>query len=347
MAHRIFNGRFLENERKTAWHGLGISSAEPINAVTAYSAVGTYDVSKQPLLADMGDGTQIPTDYSIIVRQPTTDDPIIRVFGAPVFKDYELIDAGEAAHIWDRAMGNVGGKLAAPTETFGVLGKGEEVFITTKSKTLSIKGDEIDVYEFMYSPMYSGKAAVAGITPVRIVCANTLTLGMAQATQQFTITHTTGAKKRLEDALRDQHNNNLAMMDVVREAMLVLADKRIKDESQAKMLIKWVYPDPAEPQISWTAYSGLTMEQHEERYEEKLAKTNVTRDSVYGLFMGDGRGMLESQATNGTRFGLWNAVAEYETFRLGSYERTAVGLVAGDRGATIANAGRILMEYAG
>lgn len=339
MADRIWNSRFFNNDRVPAWHKKGHTKLVNLTAQDAYNLTGTYDVNLVRLMA--GD---METDYSIIIREATSDDPKSRIFGSPVHKSYELIDAAASARIWDMAMGNVGGAVAAPTETFGVLGKGEEVFITTKTKTLSIKGDEVDVFEFMYSPMYSNHAAVIGITPVRIVCANTLTLGLKNATQRYNVVHTPGARAILLDKLTNQHASNLALMTQVQEAFTALADKPVKSEKEAEMFIRWIYPDAPMPEEKWSEYTGLTFEEHEAKYELKMAGITRDREVVLSLFAGEGRGM-KAAATNGTRFGLYNAVAEHQTFRLGAFERTAVSLVAGDRGQIIQHAFNVLTDY--
>ena len=344
MADNLWNSRFIQAGRTPAWHLKGwLLGDEKIDARTAAGRVaGDHRVSKVPLVARTIDGTwEIGVDYAIIVREPTSDDPRRRVFGRPVSKDYELIDVQRAAEITDRAWGNTFETIETPIETFGVLGKGEEIFITARVRSFAVRGDEMAMFEYLYSPMYSDKAAVCGLTPVRIVCANTLTTGIAKSTQKFYIDHLPGASAKMEAHMRSIHENQIMVAETIQEAFEILADARIKTDKQRDALVEQIYTAPPKPQPEWDMQFGIPYEKHLELYEEKMGAVNVVRKTIVNLYEGDGTAM-DTVAVNHTKFGLYNAVAEYETFRRGPHDRAAVSLVAGDRASTIRKAFDVL-----
>lgn len=343
MAHNIWSSRFFNKDRKPAWHGLGINSEEDISAVQALEIVeGDYEVNLRPLVARMGatgrsSGLEIP--YSIIVREPTDDDPEHRVFGSPVSSDYVLIGPREATEIFDEAVGNVH-DLSHPVETLGILKQGQELFITTRTKSFDVMGEEIQSYLFFYSPMYSDKAAVVGRTDIRIVCGNTLRLALdtkGSVGSRMIISHRPGCKDEISRWLQDATIQQRESQALIEEAMRSLAGSKIT-EAEASVALEDIYKDPPKPKKEWLELgTGLNMTAFEKNYEDKLKKAGIIRTSILSLFQGEGAGM-HSEAASGTKWGLWNAVAEYESHRRGPQERAAVALVAGDRGTKIVRA---------
>lgn len=351
MAANLFNSRFIQAGRTPAWHLEGwLLGDEEIDAETAYRRTGTYEVNKVNLRAVMApvspdDETipvknTLPVDYSIIVREPTKEDPHQRVFGSPVSKDYELIGPLESAQIWDRAVGN-NGVTHTPIETFGVLGKGEELFITALTYNFGVKGDEVNTYEFLYSPMYSDKAAVAGMTGVRVVCANTLAIALKGSMNKFYIDHRPGCAMKIESAIRDIHNKHRDNVLIMEQAFNAMADIRVEKAAEAQMLLSQIYPDPPKPEESWDMQFGITYEAHLQKFEEKMAAIKEVRATVLNLFAGDGTGM-DMVSVMGTRYGLYNSVAEFETYRRGPHDRAAVSLTVGDRASVIRKAYEVL-----
>jgi len=91
-----------------------------------------------------------------------------------------LSDQWKPRKIWDKALIDFKGNNT-PVETLGVLRDGKELFISAKIDTINVRGDEVQMFQVLYNPMYSNTAAETLITGVRPVCANTLALGMSSA----------------------------------------------------------------------------------------------------------------------------------------------------------------------
>lgn len=333
MVAGIWANRFWNRDEKPAWHSLGINSLEPITALEALNRIGKYTVYKAPLIATVGDGQQLEVPYSIITCAPTKDRPTVTTFGAPVSNDYELIDPEEACRIWDECV-------TQPIETLGVLKEGAELFISAKIKSIDILGDQVDMYQVWDNPMYSNEAATGIVTGVRVVCANTLALGMAQATVKFTVVHIPGAKERMRKWLSETYQSSLRLADEAKEVFEGMARTEIRSEKACEY-VKLIYNDPPEPKQEWVGQFGLTFEEHMARYEEKMASVELVRDTVLGLFGGDGCA-LGTAATEGTVFGLYNSVAEFEDNRRGPAASTGISVLIGDRAATVRKAYRVL-----
>lgn len=339
MSDNLLGSRFLQRGDKPAWHLKGdlIHDAE-LSAEEALTRIYPVRVVKRPLETTF-DGKVIPIPHAIIVREAIPEDPQVRIFGRPVSKDYELIGPLESGRVYDRAAGNViGQNLPFPVETVGVLGKGEEIFITSQGYEFNVKGDAVQSYIFMYSPMYSDKAAIIGITSVRIVCQNTLTAAISGSVQKVHIDHLPGATDKLEKAMRQMFTNSRMVVDAMKGGFEALAAKPVKNKKHAEALLEKVYENPPLPNPDWDMQFGISFEQHMQLYNDvKLPAVRKIRSTVLGLYEGEGIG-TQLESVNGNMFGLFNAVSEFETYRKGPGERIAVGLVAGDRAATIRKA---------
>lgn len=338
MAHNLFSNRFYQNRTVPAWHGLGINSEEPMTAQQAFERLGSYSVGLRPIEITMSDGAVIESPYSHIVRFPTSDDPMYRLFGSPVkAKHYELISPQDACALWDNNVKDAEGKTV-PVETFGVLGKGERLFITVKLPTIDVRGDEVNMFMVYDNPMYSGASAGVYTTGVRVVCQNTLTLGISSAALRKTITHLPGTSKEIAKWLGEIYGNALMTAEVAKEAYNILAKKRVKKEN-VSWIVDSIYKLPGKPDPDRRGDYIHRMEQWE--YVADLVQR--TRNTVLDLYNGGGTGM-DLKACKGTLFGVYNAVAEFETYRRNRGDDYAMDVVNGVRASRIRHAYDLCME---
>lgn len=331
MAHNLFSNRFYQNRTVPAWHGLGINSNEPMTATEALARVGSYTTELRPLYVEI-DGQPQQTEYQQIVRLPTPDDPVHRLFGAPEGKHFELIGPEAAVALWDANVHDLDNQPVS-LETFGVLGKGERLFMSARLPGMSVKGDEIDSYLLYDNPLY-GRSLGVYVVPVRVVCQNTLTAAIGKAVQTKQVTHTTGAGRYIGKWLSEVYGNALQTVALMEQAFSVLAAKPVKDVD-VQWIVDTVYPMPKRP--SDEGRSRRTLETRLAMYEYQHDLTTRIRRSVMDLYNGAGVG-FDSPAVKGTAFGAWNAVAEFETYRKGSLEKAGLKVVSGDRGRRIRTA---------
>lgn len=350
MPDNIWGLRFVQRGTEPAWHHKGfLVGNQSLRAEQMLDMVGSFDVILMPNMVwvptpnedpsingDRKMGKLYKTGSSQIVRMPTADDPSVKFFGSPVSSTYELIGPREAARIWDSVV-------PLPTETLGVLKHGQELFISAKLGTFDVKGDQVDQYLVYDNPMYSNNAAIVVSTCVRPVCQNTLTLGIHNATSKMVILHTPGAKQRVTDWISSFFVTAPTIFNQARDDMTLMASRSIRS-LDATNLLSSIYPDPPFPKPEWHNLFGLTHEEHLERFDKKLSRIRGVRSTIMELFGGDGFGQ-DTLAAQGTVFGLYNAIAEYEDNRKGTAESRAIGSTVGDRATVVRRAYMRMIEF--
>lgn len=335
MPASIFGNRFVDN-REPAWHRLGLVIADPLSAVAAFKRMGKYEVDLSPIVIPAhGSRTgEIPMHQNAIIRSPTPDDPEHRVFGA-VSEDYVLIQPNEFCRIWDEHVGE-------PIETIGALGRGETLFISTKLPSFDVRGDQVDNYLVAASPMTGGDAAETRVTPIRVVCENTLILSAYMATETYRIVHTEGAKERLASWLSEIHDRAIERTEAIKAAFNILAKHRVSRYHVGKVL-EVAYPLPKKPRL---AAPEEVVQAREERWEYLVNMSKQRRSAAKELFNGRGQGS-DVPAAAGTTWGLYNAVVELEDYRRGrGVESISEDALYGERAKTKARAFEACLEIA-
>jgi phage/plasmid-like protein (TIGR03299 family) len=122
-----------------------------------------------------------------------------QILGDRIGKNYTIVQNLEAFNFFD-SITQAG---AAIYETAGVLGIGEKIFITAKMPdTIRIAGtdDLTEVYILLTSSHDGSGSIIAAVTPVRVVCQNTLNMALNNTVNRVSIRHTSSAKDRLSEA---------------------------------------------------------------------------------------------------------------------------------------------------
>jgi phage/plasmid-like protein (TIGR03299 family) len=299
--------------------------AEKLSAAQAYNKIGKYEVRLVPAVAD-----GIPLDRSAILRSPTTDDPETRVFGF-VGVDYELITPDDVCSIYDEHVGK-------PIETIGALGHGETFFLSTYLPTLDVKGDEVENYLLISNPMTGLASAEVRVTPVRVVCQNTLIASESMAVQKLRIVHNAQAKVRMAEWVRETYEFAETAANVLRDLFEVMASTRVKT-AEAQKLFDYAYPFPNKPRMTATKD---VMELRTQWWDENVSLMKRKREGAKSLFEGMGTGM-DHVAAKGTMWGAYNAVVECEDYRRTTREDSvASSAMFGER----AKAKKRAFEYA-
>jgi phage/plasmid-like protein (TIGR03299 family) len=197
-------------------------------------------------------------------------------------------------------------------ESAGSLRSGKVVFGTVdipRTMVIDPQGanDETKLYLIVWTSHDGSVAVQAAVTPVRVVCQNTLNLAMRNAKQSFKIRHTQSVEGRIQVA-RETLGLALGYFDEFEKEAQALYAQSITD-AQFSQLIRTIYPKPEKD-----TKGALT------KWENKV----VLLDSLY-----------HNSPTNanikGTKWGAFNALTE----RL-DYYRTARGnsesLMAGASG---------------
>jgi phage/plasmid-like protein (TIGR03299 family) len=326
MAHNIYNRKFI-SLRQPAWHGLGLVIQDEIDAVTAGEKLGLPIVYTEPVRT--ASGLEIP-DFKCIVGKEKDKAPV--PFSV-VSKDYTEITHADFLIAWDKATGK------APIETIGLLGKGENLFVTTKMPKFDIKGDEMDSY-LLAANILSGKEANFGrVTPVRVVCQNTLNLSASQFSDQYRLLHVGDAIKQIETWLRRVYQTAIEKQNALREAYAILADFT-PSVNQVVDTLEATYPTSEKPNVDERTDEGLNILA---AWQKSNVRQIEHQQAVNELFEGKAVGS-DLRSARGTGWGLWNAVVEYEDY--GKSRRQASSALFGAGADRKTTAFTQLLEFA-
>lgn len=203
--------------REKPWHGLGVEVKEALDSESALDMAGlNWKVIQENI--STGDG-EIISGYKANVR-----DSDGRVLGV-VSDRYKIIQNDEAFRFTDELIGE-----GVRYETAGSLSDGKRVWILAKLPQQYIIGGEKITPYLVFSNTHDGSGSVkVAITPIRVVCNNTLNLALKTAKRSFSMIHTGNIADKIEEA-----HDTLFMaeeyMDELGKEFEVLNNQRISDD---------------------------------------------------------------------------------------------------------------------
>lgn len=110
---------------------------------------------------------------------------------------YQVVQNVEAFRFLDDVLGTD----ELQFETAGSLHGGRQVWVLARRPDhVEVAGDQVATFVFVASSHDGSMSVTAAVTPVRIVCANTLGWALEGASQAFRMRHTAGIGDRWEDA---------------------------------------------------------------------------------------------------------------------------------------------------
>lgn len=276
---------------QTPWHGLGTQVDSELTAVEAIRAAQLdWELKKQEIyISGTGlvdgipvIGTKVPGKYAVV--RPL-DNKVLGVVG----ESYEIIQNRECFAFLDEIVGSG----QAIYHTAGSLFGGSRVFVTIKLPNDAHVGDDVVEKYVVLSTSHDGTIALnARISPIRVVCANTLAVALNEKTaESICVRHTTNYAKNVEEARKVLKLTDVyyAQMEVAFYDLL----KQSMSDTQMDSFLTLLIPD--------TKKDG-----------DKLIATgrslNIRKD-IKDKFH-DGIGMDNIQ---NTRWAAYNAVTEYVT----------------------------------
>ncbi len=174
--------------REKPWHGLGTMVMEALNSADALRLAGLdWKVNQKSILTNEGVLIQ---GFKANVRD--SDNQVLGV----VTDRYKVVQNEEAFAFTDALLGE-----GVTYETAGSLQNGRRVWVLARlPQKYFISEDEIAPYlVFMNTHDATGAIKVA-ITPIRVVCQNTLNFALATAKRSWAANHTGDISGKLEDA---------------------------------------------------------------------------------------------------------------------------------------------------
>jgi phage/plasmid-like protein (TIGR03299 family) len=228
-----------ENGRVNAWHHLGSSVQGAMTAEQALSMgyLAGWDVRKQPVFWQNGLGEQesISDRFLTVWTDPTNGD--IRPLDV-VGRNYVPIQNESLAPFLNALTDESG----AMFQTAGAIKNGKQVFLTMKlPDTMLLNGEDPTAFYLIAYNSHDGSSSFRlAVSPVRVVCSNTLAMAMKSATAQWSIRHTRGAEGQIALA-RESMGLTFAYMAEFQEEAEAMMSNIITDD-QFYGIVKGLFP---------------------------------------------------------------------------------------------------------
>ena len=174
--------------RETPWHGLGTKVLEAPDSQSALIAAGLdWNVAQEPIYTEENEPI---SGYKANIR-----DSDRRVLGV-VTERYKVVQNREAFAFTDELLGQ-----GVRYETAGSLQDGKKVWLLAHMPhEYIISGERISPY-LLFSNTHDGSGAVkVALTPIRVVCNNTLNLALKNAERSWSMIHTGNIQSKIKEA---------------------------------------------------------------------------------------------------------------------------------------------------
>lgn len=288
MAHELESEKSFASFREPAWHGLGTVFNEEVSTSEMLSLANLQNWNVR--LEDVVIPENLTSDksYQYVVRTNPFDNSQTDVLGVVgeryvPLQNEDLFTFGDAildgGGRWETAGSLKGGRVV-----FGSLALERETVLDPNGVA-----DKVKTY-LLVNTSHDGSVAIqASVTPVRVVCANTLAVALGRGKrgvkQSFKIRHTQSADGKVQQA-REALGVANAYMDEFSKMAQLMIQKEITAQ-QFNNIVLAAYPKPDE-----TKKGAL------KKWENKI-------DTINDIYTGQFNGMIA-----GSAWGAWNALTE-------------------------------------
>jgi phage/plasmid-like protein (TIGR03299 family) len=177
--------------RERPWHGLGpVLERPPSSVVEALQLAGLgWEVDQVGLRTEHGDPVPgVLANVRLDTRQ---------ILGV-VSTRYTVVQNVEALRFLDNLIGS-----SMHFETAGSLWGGRRVWaLATLPEWIEVGGDRVDRYCLVTTGHDGAHGIKAAVTPIRVVCQNTLTWGLDAANRVYAVRHSGDMTGKLHEARR-------------------------------------------------------------------------------------------------------------------------------------------------
>jgi phage/plasmid-like protein (TIGR03299 family) len=211
--------------REKPWHGLGVRVEETLTSADALRVAGLdWTIESRSVLSE--DGEIIP-GYKANTR--SSDRKVMGI----VSDRYAIVQNAEAFSFTDALIGD-----QMRYETAGSLCGGKKIWLLGKMPDRYILGDRVEPY-ICFTNTHDGTGAVrVCMTPVRVVCNNTLNIALRDANRSWSARHIGDMSAKLEEA-----RQTLELADIYLESLAEKADEMANsafNEDEAKKVLDQV-----------------------------------------------------------------------------------------------------------
>jgi phage/plasmid-like protein (TIGR03299 family) len=310
MAHLLESDKSFASFREPAWHGLGTVFNEEVSTKKMLELASLNDWNVRLEEVAIPEGFSSDKTYNYVARTnpfDKTQTDILGVVGERyrILQNEELFDFGDAlldgGGRWETAGSIKGGR-----QVFGSLALERETVLDPTGVS-----DKVNTY-LLVNTSHDGSIAIqASVTPVRVVCANTLNFALGSGVgrnrstkQSYKIRHTQTAQGKIQAA---------------REALGLANAYMDQFDILAKEMIQQTVTNDKFLDIVMTAYP-----RPEDDKKGAVSKWNTKIETIEEIYSGDTNHMIA-----GTAWGVVNALTErldwYRSARKGNSESVLAG----------------------
>ena len=240
----VANIETMFSAKETPWHKLGTITDGVLTSADAIVKAGLdWNVVLKDLYyqsdTTFGAEHQAPSHYATV---RDSDESCLGVVG----NRYTPVQNSEAFNFMDALVDSGEAKY----ETAGSIANGKIVWILMKLDTLENNSFEPDVFEpyVLLSNSHDGSSALkVTMTPVRVVCQNTLRMALNGASQQFSMRHTSGIAGKVQQA-RETLNFVGKYYGAFQDEVNRLIDKEVNDKEFNDIMLK-LFPRPSDEEM--------------------------------------------------------------------------------------------------
>ena len=191
--------------RTVPWHGLGTKVDEAPTSADALRLAGLDWTVEQKNIQLCG-GAKIQ-NYKANVR--SSDGQVLGI----VSDRYKIVQNTDAFEFTDSIIGG-----DVRYETAGSLNGGKKIWLLAKLPETEIAGDKTEPF-MCFSNTHDGSGAIkVCMTPVRVVCSNTLNLALDTARRSWSVRHTGDLQSKMHEARVCLQMANAYMGELAKEA---------------------------------------------------------------------------------------------------------------------------------
>jgi phage/plasmid-like protein (TIGR03299 family) len=274
MAHGLMENDYMFSANGIRpWHGLGaVIDDAPSSADAIRIARLDWRVEKRELFAE---GLRVP-NYFATVRQDTKE--ALGIVG----NQYKVVQNVDAFAFVDDIMGQQ--EYPCVYETAGSLWNGRRIFLLVKLPETEILGDKVENFLFFSNGHDGYSGLMCGVSPVRVVCNNTLQLALRSAKRVWYAKHTSGLDARKQDAVK-----SLGYAVSYVKAAASVAEEMVRIKLDVREFVDQLFP----------LAEGATKitEEHNEQVKFEVVSLHNKKPDLANF--------------RGTGWGVYNAVADY------------------------------------
>ncbi len=283
--------------REAPWHGLGVRVEEAPSSQDALRLSGLdWQVVQQAITTT--EGVPLP-GYKANLRD--TDHQVLGV----VTDRYRVVQNAEAFAFTDGLLGE-----GVRYETAGSLQNGRKIWLLAKlPDKYIIEGDQIDPY-LVFSNSHDGSGSIkVAMTPIRVVCQNTLNLALSSAKRVWSTIHVGDLAGKMTEAhntllLAEKYMGQLGL-EFSRLSQVKLSDQKVLDfidqllpmddqptEIHRKNVIRiredmkqWYFDAPDLQHVGKNAYRFLNAVSDFATHAKPLRETASYRENLFAKTM--------------------------------------------------------------